>query len=267
MIIIGELINTSREGVEPAVKERDKEFIQDLAKKQEEVGADYIDVNCGTLIKEEPEALEWLVKTVQEVVDVPLCIDSPNPEALKRGLEAYEHEKGAIINSITAEEERYEQILPLLQEYNASVVALAMDDSGMPKNADDRINVATKLVEALIDDGISMENIYVDPIVQPIGTDVKMGIEILNAIDTITDKYEDIHITCGLSNISHGLPMRRLLNQTYVVLGMSRGMDSAILDPLDEKIMSLAIAGDTLLGNDKYCGNYIKAAKSNKLTI
>ncbi|KXS39157.1 MAG: 5-methyltetrahydrofolate--homocysteine methyltransferase [Candidatus Frackibacter sp. T328-2] len=267
MIIIGELINTSREGLEAAVKGRDKEFIHNLAKKQEDAGADFIDVNCGTLIQEEPEALEWLVKTVQAVVEVPLCIDSPNPEALKRGLKAYEHEENAIINSITAESERYEQILPLLKEYDVSVVALAMDDNGMPKNADDRINVATNLVEDLIADGIAMEDIYVDPIIQPIGTDVKMGPEILNAIDTITNKYEEIHITCGLSNISHGLPKRQLLNQSFLVLAMSRGLDSAILDPLDEKIMSLVIAGDTLLGNDKYCGNYIRAAKSDKLTI
>ncbi|MCK8817612.1 methyltetrahydrofolate cobalamin methyltransferase [Natroniella sulfidigena] len=266
MIIIGELINTSRDGVEPAVKERDKEFIQNLAKKQEEAGADFIDVNCGTLIQEEPEALEWLVETVQEVVGVPLCIDSPNPEALKQGLEAYHHDTPAIINSITAESERYEEVLPLLQEYDTSVVALAMDDSGMPKTAEDRINVATRLIEDLMSDGIAEENIYVDPLVQPIGTDVKMGVEILDAIDVITDKYEEIHITCGLSNISHGLPMRKLLNQTYLVLAMSRGMDSAILDPLDEKIMSLATTGHTLLGNDKYCANYIKAAKSNKLT-
>ena len=121
MIIIGELINTSREEVEPAVKERDAEFIQSLAKEQKEAGATYIDVNCGTLIKEEPEALEWLVKTVQEVVDVPLCIDSPDPKAIERGLVV--HEGKALVNSITAEGERYDEILPLLKEYDAAVVA------------------------------------------------------------------------------------------------------------------------------------------------
>ena len=152
MIIIGELINTSRDEVEPAVKERDKEFIQKLAKEQEEAGADFIDVNCGTLIKEEVEAMEWLVKTVQEVVEVPLCIDSPNPAALKRGLEI--HEGKALVNSITAEEERYEETLPLIKEYNASVVALVMDDGGMPQDAEDRIRVATKLIEDLSNDGV-----------------------------------------------------------------------------------------------------------------
>ncbi|SJZ30347.1 methyltetrahydrofolate cobalamin methyltransferase [Selenihalanaerobacter shriftii] len=267
MIVIGELINTSRDDVEPAVKERDAEFIQNLAKEQEEAGADYIDVNCGTLIREEPEALEWLVSTVQEAVDAPLCIDSPDPNAIKKGLKAYEHEKPAIINSITAEEERYEEILPLLKEHNAAVVALAMDDSGMPSDADDRIRVASKLIDDLIADGIALEDIYVDPIIQPIGTDDGMGVHILNAIDEITNKYEEVHITCGLSNISHGLPNRQLLNQAYLVLAMSRGLDSAIMDPLDDKIMSLATASETLLGNDTYCANYIKAAKSNKLTI
>jgi len=265
MIVIGELINTSRDEVEPAVKERDAEFIQDLAKEQEEAGADFIDVNCGTLIKEEPEALEWLVNTVQEVVDVPLCIDSPNPEALKRGLEAYEGK--ALVNSITAEGDRYDEILPMLKEHDAAVVALAMGDDGMPKDADDRIRVASKLIDDLTADGIALEDIYVDPIIQPIGTDGEMGLHILNAIEEIATEYEGVHITCGLSNISHGLPKRQLLNQAYVVLAMSRGLDSAIMDPLDDKIMSLTIASDTLLGNDQYCANYIKAAKSDRLTI
>ncbi|KXS41068.1 MULTISPECIES: methyltetrahydrofolate cobalamin methyltransferase [unclassified Candidatus Frackibacter] len=265
MIVIGELINTSREEVEPAVKERDVEFIQNLAKEQEEAGADFIDVNCGTLIKEEPEALEWLVNTVQEVVDVPLCIDSPNPEALERGLAA--HEGKALVNSITAEGDRYDEILPMLKEHDAAVVALAMDDSGMPNNADDRVRVASKLIDDLTADGIALDDIYVDPIIQPIGTDGEMGLHILNAIEEIATKYEGVHITCGLSNISHGLPKRQLLNQAYVVLAMSRGLDSAIMDPLDDKIMSLAIASDTLLGNDQYCANYIKAAKSERLTI
>ncbi|SJZ30317.1 methyltetrahydrofolate cobalamin methyltransferase [Selenihalanaerobacter shriftii] len=265
MIVIGELINTSRDEVEPAVKERDADFIQKLAKEQEEAGADYIDVNCGTLIKEEPEALEWLVTTVQEVIDVPLCIDSPNPEALKRGLEA--HEGKALVNSITAEGDRYDEILPMIQEHDAAVVALVMDDSGMPSDADDRIRVASELIDNLRADGIALDDIYVDPIIQPIGTDGEMGLHILNAIDEITNKYEGVHITCGLSNISHGLPKRQLLNQAYLVLAMSKGLDSAIMDPLDEKIMSLATASDTLLGNDTYCANYIKAAKSDKLTI
>ncbi|ADL11991.1 methyltetrahydrofolate cobalamin methyltransferase [Acetohalobium arabaticum] len=265
MIVIGELINTSREEVEPAVKNRNVDFIQELAKKQEEAGADYIDVNCGTLIKEEVEAMEWLVKTVQEVVDVPLCIDSPDPKALKKGLETCE--KRPMINSITAEKERYEEILPLIQEYDAEIVALAMDESGMPEDDQDRINVATKLIDDLVADGVELEDIYLDPIIQPIGTDEEMGEYILAAIDEIITKYEDVHITCGLSNISHGLPKRQLLNQAFVVLAMSRGMDSAIMDPLDEKIMSLTIASDTLLGEDQYCANYIKAAKGDKLVI
>ncbi|MCK8825357.1 methyltetrahydrofolate cobalamin methyltransferase [Fuchsiella alkaliacetigena] len=265
MIIIGELINTSREEVEPAVKERDKEFIQKLAKEQEEAGANFIDVNCGTLIKEEVEAMEWLVKTVQEVVEVPLCIDSPDPAALKRGLEI--HEGKALVNSITAEEERYQETLPLIKEYNASVVALVMDDGGMPKDAEDRIRVATKLIEDLTSDGVPKEDIYVDPIIQPIGTDEKMGVQILNAIDEITNEYPEVHITCGLSNISHGLPERPLLNQAFVLLAMSRGLDSAIIDPLDERMIALITGAETLLGNDQYCANYIKAAKSGILDV
>ncbi|MCK8827403.1 methyltetrahydrofolate cobalamin methyltransferase [Natroniella acetigena] len=265
MIVIGELINTSREGLEEAVKNRDVEFIQDLAKKQEEAGADYIDVNCGTLIKEEVEAMEWLVNTVQEVVDVPLCIDSPNPKALEVGLEA--HEGKALVNSITAEEERFAETLEILKEHDARVVALVMDDDGMPNGAEDRIRVGKKLIEDLMKAGIAEGDIFVDPIIQPIGTDQAVGEHILDAVEEITREYEEVHITCGLSNISHGLPQRQLLNRTFVTLAMSRGLDSAIIDPLDPKIMALVTAAETLLGNDQYCAGYIKAAKSGKLDV
>ncbi|MCK8817940.1 methyltetrahydrofolate cobalamin methyltransferase [Natroniella sulfidigena] len=262
MIIIGELINTSRDGLESAVKGRDVELIQDLAKKQEEAGADYIDVNCGTLLKEEPEALEWLVNIVQEVVDVPLCVDTPNTKALKRGLAA--HEGRALVNSITAEEERFAETLEIIKEHDARVVALVMDDDGMPKGAEDRIKVGSKLIEDLTTSGIAEEDIFVDPIIQPIGTDQEVGQHILDAVEEIKKDYEEVHITCGLSNISHGLPERQLLNRTFLILAMSRGLDSAIIDPLDPKIMALLTAADTLLGNDQYCANYIQTVKSKE---
>ncbi|SDL94102.1 methyltetrahydrofolate cobalamin methyltransferase [Halarsenatibacter silvermanii] len=267
MIVIGELINTSREGLEEAVKERDAEFIQDLAKNQEEAGAAYVDVNCGTLIKEEEEAIEWLVETAQEVVDVPLSIDSPNPEAVKRGLEKHENESPPLINSITDEEERYDELLPLIQEYEANVIALCMEDEGMPDDCDDRIRIASNLVDNLKEDGIEEDRIFVDPIIQPIGTDQEMGLHILNAIEAITEKYPEVHITCGLSNISHGMPQRPLLNRAFLVLAMSRGMDSAIIDPLDEHLMSLATASETLLGNDEGCMNYLQESRADNLVV
>jgi 5-methyltetrahydrofolate--homocysteine methyltransferase len=155
----------------------------------------------------------------------------------------------------------------LQEKYDAEIIALVMDDEGMPEDDTDRIETAAKLIEDLTAAGIAEDDIYVDPIIQPIGTDEEMGEYILSAIDKITTEYEDVHITCGLSNISHGLPQRQLLNQAFLLLATSRGMDSAILDPLDEKIMSLATAADTLLGKDQYCSDYIKAAKSDRLTV
>lgn len=268
MIVIGELINTSREGLEEAVRERDTEFIQDLAKKQADAGASFVDVNCGTLIKEEEEALEWLVEKAQEVVDVPLSIDSPNPEAVKRGLEKHDDEAGQpLVNSITDEEERYEKLLPLIQEYDANVIALCMEDEGMPDDCDDRVRIATSLVDKLKKDGIEEDRIFFDPVIQPIGTDQEMGLHILNAIEEIREKYPDIHITCGLSNISHGMPQRPLLNRAFAVLAMSRGLDSAIIDPLDDHLMSLMTASETLLGNDEGCMNYLKKSRSDDLVV
>ncbi len=263
MIVIGELINTSRDEVEPAVKERDVEFIQDLAQKQEEAGADYIDVNCGTLLEDEPVAMEWLVNTVQEVVDVPLCIDSPNPKALRRGLEA--HDGQALVNSITAEEERFNETLQILKEFEARVIALVMDDGGMPQGTEDRVRVGVKLVERLTEAGLDIEDIFVDPIIQPIGTDQQVGNQILAAIDEISQSCEGVHITCGLSNISHGMPKRKMINRTFLVLAMGRGLDSAIIDPLDERIMALLKTARTLLGEDAHCSEFIKAAQGGEL--
>ncbi|WP_408956382.1 methyltetrahydrofolate cobalamin methyltransferase [Natroniella sp. ANB-PHB2] len=265
MIVIGELINTSREGLEEAVKNRDVEFIQNLAKKQEEAGVDYIDVNCGTLFKEEVEAMKWLVNIVQEVVDVPLCIDSPNLKALKGGLEV--HKGKALVNSISAEKKRFKETLKIIKEYDARVIALTMDDEGMPKSAEDRIRVGKKLIEDLTAAEIAEDDIFIDPIINPIGTDQQVGQYILHAIEELSREYQDIHITGGLSNISHGLPQRHLLNRTFLILAMSKGLDSAIIDPLDPKIMALLTAANTLLGNDQYCTDYIQASKSGNLDI
>lgn len=262
MLIVGERINTSRKAIAPAVENRDAEFIIDTARKQFEAGANYIDANAGTLLKGEPDALEWLVTTIQDAVDAPICIDSPNPEAISRALKV--HKGQAMINSITAEKERYNGIVPLVKEYNAKVIALAMGDGGIPDNAEGRIAVARDLIDKLTGEGVKLENIYVDPLVYPVATGPQYGRAVLDTIRTVRSEYPGVHAICGLSNVSHGLPVRKLLNQAFLVMCIEAGLDAAIIDPLDQRLMSLIYASEAILGCDEYCTDYLMAAREGK---
>jgi len=263
MLIVGELINSSRKSIAEAINKRDKHFIQDLAKRQVEAGADIVDVNCGTSFGEEEQIMKWLVDIVQEVVDVPLCIDSPSAKAIAAGLE--NHKGKAMINSITAEKERWDEIIPLVKKYKPKVIALCMDDGGMPETVEDRLRVAEKLIPGLLDAGITEDDIYLDPLVKPLGVNSQCGIEALDSTAALREKYPNVHGICGLSNVSFGLPERRLLNRAFLVMCITRGMDSFILDPLDMPLMGLFRAAVALAGLDEYCLQYIQAARSGQI--
>ncbi len=263
MIIIGELINSTRKAIKKAIDEQDVQYIQDLAKKQEEAGADFIDVNAGAYVHDEAKHLVWLVEKVQEVVSKPLALDSPDPKALQAALKA--HDGVPMINSISLEKERYAQVAPLVKESGAQVVALCMSDEGMPETADDRLEIAKRLLSDLDKDGIPLTNVFLDPLIKPVSVNGEYGPQALDAIERISALGSGAHITSGLSNISFGLPQRALLNQAFIVLAMGRGMDSAIIDPLDKKKMSLVKAAEVILNLDPYAMNYLKAMRAGKL--
>lgn len=258
MLIIGELINTSRKAIREAVEARDAAYIQKIALAEAEAGADYLDVNCGTQVYNEVETMAWLVNTVQEAVQKPLCIDSPNPLAIAKGLSLAKYGQ-PMINSITAESARFAQILPLVLEYKAKVVALCMDDTGMPETADDRMRVVANLHHKLTAAGVAEDNIFFDPLVKPVSTGDLAGMEVLETVERISKEYPNVHKVCGLSNVSYGLPNRKVLNQMFMVQTMSMGMDSYILDPLDKTMMGFVYASQVLLGKDSYCMNYLTA--------
>lgn len=264
MIIIGEKVNSTLKAVRPAIEKYDANYIQELARKQYEAGASFIDVNAGMFYEDEPERLEWLVKTIQEAIDAPFAIDSPNPKAVEKALMANKNGK-PIINSITFEKERYDSILPLVLKYNTGIVALCMDDSGMPETVDDRVAIAEKLIENLSKLGVALQDIYIDPMVRPIGTGCHYGVVAIETIRKVKTEYPDVHITCGLSNISFGIPARKLMNQTFLVAAMTAGMDGAILDPLDKKLMSFLHAAEALLGKDEFCMNYMMKFREGEL--
>ncbi len=265
MIIVGELINASRKAIAPAIEARDAEVIQEVAREQHEAGADYIDVNAGVFVGEEPGYLRWLVTTVQEAVDGPCCIDSPDPKAIEAALAV--HRGTAMINSISLEKERYEALIPLVAGTDLKVVALCMSDEGMPETTDQRLAIAEKLVDGLVRSNVPLGNIYVDPLVQPLSTKDTFGVEFLDAVEQIMARFPGIHTMCGLSNISYGLPERKLLNQTFMVMAIAKGLDGAIVNPLDRRMMANIVAAEALAGRDEYCTEYLKAYRAERLSI
>jgi len=263
MIIIGELINSTRKAIKKAIDEKDVNYIHELAKKQEEAGADFIDVNAGAYVHDEAKHLVWLVEKVQEVVTKPLALDSPDPKALEAALKV--HKGVPMINSISLEKERYGQVVPLVKESGSQVVALCMSDEGMPESAEDRVDVAKRLLADLDKDGVDLTKVFLDPLIKPVSVNGEYGPQALEAIEMIKNLESGAHITSGLSNISFGLPNRALLNQAFIVLAMGRGMDSAIVDPLDKKKMSLVKAAEVILNQDPYAMNYLKAMRAGML--
>jgi 5-methyltetrahydrofolate--homocysteine methyltransferase len=262
MIIVGELINASRKKIAAAIESQDTDAIQTMAKDQHEHGANYIDVNAGVFVGKEPEYLKWLTSTVQAAVDVPCCIDSPDPKAIESALTV--HQGTPMINSISLEKERYEALLPIVAGTDFKVVALCMSDKGMPQTTDERMGIADELVNNLVKNKVPVENIYVDPLVQPLSTNDIFGVEFLNSIELIMKTFPGIHSICGLSNISYGLPERKFLNQTFMVMAIARGLDGAIVNPLDKKMMANIIAAEALAGNDEWCSTYLAAYREKK---
>ncbi len=258
--VIGERINTSRKLVQAAVAERNAEYIIDDVQKQQAAGANYIDVNAGARIGHETEDMRWLLDTIQPIATVPLTLDSPDPAVLEMAFKMVQ--QTPMINSISLEKERFEAMMPFLKGKECKVIALCMDDRGMPSSSTDISDRARTLVAELNKIGIPTASIYVDPLVQPISTDSNKGNMVLDAVRTIKAEFPEVHITGGLSNISYGLPQRKIINRTFVTLMMAAGMDSAIIDPLDYKIMAVIRTADMLLGQDDYCMNYLKGVRS-----
>ncbi len=262
MIIIAERINSSRKEVFEALIKKDTAYFQNMAKLQQESGADYIDINCATMMDEEPKAIAWLVEVVQGVTKLPICIDSPSPKAIEEALKV--SNVNAIINSITLEIKRYEEILPLVKKYDASVIALAMDENGIPQSASERVAIASKIFKIVTSDyAIDKSKLYIDAIIQPISTDPGQGrifLETLNGLRELGLKS-----VCGLSNISFGLPKRPILNQTFLAMAVSSGLDSAILDCLNKDLMRTLRAAEALTGKDMYCANYLAAFRKGLL--
>jgi len=263
MIIIGEKINGTRKAVAQAIRERDAAFIRDLAKSQAEAGSAFLDINAGTAPEREPEDMAWLVATVQEICDLPLCLDSANPTALRAGLELVKHRP--LINSVSGEKSRIEGVLPLALEYKTSLILLALDETGIPSTSDGRMKVVDRLACHATDGGLTEENLYIDPLVTAISTGTDSALVTLDTIRKIRSAYPNCHITSGLSNISFGMPLRHMINRTFMAMALQAGLDSAIADPNDRQLYEVILASEMLMGKDKYCQGFNRAYRAGRI--
>ncbi len=263
MFIIGELINSTRKRIREAVVNRDAAYIQEVARKQQDAGANMLDVNGG-VAGHEIECLTWLVGVVQEASTLPLCLDSGDPEALRAALPLVKQR--ALINSVTDEEARLAAVIPLIKEHGTKIVALAMGPSGPPKGVEDRVANGCRLVDRLTSEGVALDDIYVDTCVLPVSTGGEHGAGVAGAVGEIMRRYPGVHTSVGLSNVSFGLPERKLLNQAFLVALMSQGLDAAIADPCDRQLMAMVAAAEAVLGRDDYSVRYLKAFRAGKLT-
>jgi len=263
MLIIGERLNSSRNSIEKAIRSRDVGFIQAEAEAQAQAGAHYLDVNAGVFVGEEAECLKWLVIAVQGVTDLPLCIDSPDPEVVKSVLPLVG--KTPMINSITLEPSRLEGLIPLVKDHGTKVIGLCQSEDRMAETADQKTEMAGRLAEKVAAAGIPLDHLYIDPLVYPLGADYKSAQATLDAIDRIMAEFPGVHTTCGLTNVSHGLPNRRLINRTFLIMAMTRGLDSAILDPCDRQLYGSLKAATVLAGQDDFCMEYVTAFREGRL--
>jgi cobalamin-dependent methionine synthase I len=172
------------------------------------------------------------------------------------------HQGTPMINSISLEKERYEKLMPIIAGTDMKVVALCMSDKGMPKTVADRMQIAEELIDGLLKNNVKIENIFVDPLVQPISVENTFGVEFISAIEKIVTAWPGIHTACGLSNISYGLPARKFMNQTFMTMAIAKGLDGAIINPLDRRMMANIIAAEALAGKDSFCMNYLKAFRA-----
>ena len=263
MIIIGERINSSRKRIAGAITARDADFIRNEAIAQVKAGARYIDVNAGSFFEEETEHLTWLIETVQDITDQPLCIDSPDPEVIKAVLPLVT--SVPMINSISLEPHRLEGILPLVAEHKAKVIGLCQAADSMAETAEDKVKMAGQLVEQVAASGVALDDLYIDPLVYPLATNTDSALATLEAIENIMHQFPGVHTTCGLTNISYGLPNRRLVNRTFLVAAIVRGLDSAIIDPTDKMLYGALKATLMMVGKDDFCMDYVTAFREGGL--
>ena len=267
MILIGERINGMFKDVKQAIAEKNKQVIQDLAKKQVQAGANYLDVNVGTAAADQEGTMQWLVETIQETCSAPLSLDSQKPAVIAAGLKVLGAEAGVILNSTPLNKKSDDQVLDKYIEMaeqagpKASIIALTMDKNGVPQDTDTRVAIAAEIVQKAMEKGFDTQRILIDPILLPVkvpNAQAQPG-NILAAVDQIKYLADPApHITAGLSNISQGATERSLINRIFLAMAISHGLDSAIVDVLDENLMNALATAEMLMNKQIYSDSFLK---------
>lgn len=267
MLIIGESINGTIQKVGQAIQDRNEVFLKELAKTQYECGAHFLDINAGVAGRDEVEDLPWLVENVQKEVPVPLMLDSANPEALKAALSVYNHSEPPILNSISGETEKWNKLFPVIVEKKCKIVVLLMGDQGIPKSMDERMAVAKKLFERLAEAKIPPDYIYFDPLVLSVAVETDSALLTLETIRSLRSFFSSSHIICGASNVSMGLPGRRLVNRIFLAMAIYAGLDTLLIDVRDQALLSSIYSSKVLVNQDPYCFEYLKAYRERKIIL
>jgi len=267
MILIGERINGMFTDVKQAIAEKNKQIIQELAKKQTEAGATYLDVNVGTAAADQEGTMQWLVETIQETCSTPLCLDSQKPAVTVAGLKVADTSSGIILNSTPLNRKNDDEILDKYIEMaeqagqKASIIALTMDKNGVPQDVDTRVAIAAEIVQKAMEKGFDAQRLYIDPIVLPVkvpNAQVQAS-NILAAMDQIKYLADPApHMTVGLSNVSQGTTERSLINRVFLAIAVSHGLDSAIVDVLDENLMNVLATAEMLMDKQIYSDSFLK---------
>ncbi len=273
MILIAERINGMFTDVKQAIEEKNKKVIQDLAKRQTEAGATYLDVNVGTAAADQEGTIQWLVETIQETCTTAICLDSQKPDVIAAGLKVINTDNGVLLNSSPLNKKSDEEILDKYIEMaeqagpKGSLIALTMDKNGVPQDIDTRVAIAAEIVSKAMEKGFDVQRLFIDPIILPVkvpNAQVQPG-NILAAVDQIKYLADPApHMTMGLSNLSQGATERSLINRVFIAMAISHGMDSAIADVLDTELMNVVATAEMLMNKQLYSDSYLKVYAAAK---
>ena len=263
MIIIGEKINGTIPATGAAIAAHDSDAIKALALAQAEAGSSYIDVCAGVSPEQEVETLRWLIDCVQSVTDVPISLDSSNPRSILAVMP--DVNKPGLINSVSMEGDKTDVIFPVIADTEWECVALLCGDGGIPSTVEERLTIARALLDKAAFCGIAPSRLHIDPLVIALSTDGQSMSKFMECTRTLKEWHPEMHVTSGLSNISFGLPVRRSINQSFLTLAMSAGMDSAIMDPTNREMLAALLSTDALLEHDRFCRKYNTAYRKGKI--
>ncbi|MEL4105581.1 methyltetrahydrofolate cobalamin methyltransferase [Oscillospiraceae bacterium WX1] len=263
MIIIGEKLNGTIPSMKKAILARDEQTLRDLAKKQADAGAHFLDVCASTSPEIEVETLKWMIDVVQDTVDTPICIDSPNIKALEKVIPYIK--RPGLINSVAQEGGKCNIIFPLIKGTEWQVIAQTTDDNGIPNDSKGRVAITKYVVETAAKYDITPDRIHIDPLITAISADNNSVINFADTVKEVKAMYPTIKITAAISNISFGMPLRKVLNQHFYALAAYIGLDSAVMDPCNRDLYTSMLVTETLLGRDRLCRKFTNAYRKNEI--